>query len=166
MLRVAPQRTLRGMISQNQMKTKALYTLGIVVLVPLLAFAYYTISPFFINIRMDDVVPVSAQEAMTPVRVIGTAGHPASGTVRIIGADGKGYVRYENFKTINGPDLYVYLAKDTDAGEFVNLGRVRATEGNINYEIPAGVDLSRYRYVLTWCKVFGILFNYADLAGA
>ena len=96
--------------------------------------------------------------------VTGTAGHPASGTVRVIEADGKRYVRYENFKTINGPDLYVYLAKDLDAKEFVDLGKVKATEGNINYEIPTGIDTSEYHYVLTWCKAFGVLFNHADLS--
>src|SRR3989344_8688842 len=31
--------------------------------------------------------------------VVGTFGHPASGTARLIEAEGKSYVRYENFKT-------------------------------------------------------------------
>ena len=95
--------------------------------------------------------------------VVGTAGHPASGTARIVSADGKNYVRYENFKTINGPDIYVYLSKDLEANDFVSLGRVKATEGNINYEIPSTVNSSDYPYVLTWCKVFGVLFNSAKI---
>jgi hypothetical protein len=99
----------------------------------------------------------------TPAAVTGTTGHPASGTARLVTADGKSYVRYENFKTINGPDIYVYLAKDLDAHEYVSLGKVRATEGNVNYEIPAGTDLSQYPYVLTWCKTFGVLFNSAKI---
>ncbi len=107
---------------------------------------------------------MTSVQPIAPVNVIGTAGHPASGTVRIVEADDKKYVRYENFKTINGPDIYVYLAKDLDAKEFVNLGRVRATEGNINYEIPAEVNVTDYPYVLTWCEAFGVLFNYADIS--
>ena len=107
-----------------------------------------------------------ATEGSLPAEVIGTTGHPASGTARIVSAEGKQYVRYENFSTLNGPDIYVYLANDLDAKDFVNLGKVRATEGNINYEIPSGVDASQYRYVLTWCKTFAVLFNYADLASA
>lgn len=95
--------------------------------------------------------------------VQGTLGHPASGSVRIIEAEGKTFVRYENYKTINGPDIFVYLANDLDAKDFVNLGRVKATEGNINYEVPPDVDASKYRYVLTWCRAFGVLFNYAQL---
>ena len=33
------------------------------------------------------------------------------------------------------------------------VGRLRATEGNVNYEIPAGVDPREYPYALTWCDV-------------
>lgn len=123
---------------------------------------------------VDDSTPVSTSPAATSVvsppaaenssaAVTGTAGHPASGTVRIVSADGKNYVRYENYKTINGPDLFVYLAKDLDAKEFVNLGVLKATEGNINYEIPEGVNPQDYPYVLTWCKIFGVLFNHAEI---
>ncbi len=152
------------------MKKNILYIVGVLLGVPLLAFAYYTISPLFIHIKVDDAHPVTnsasstaiAQPA-TPVQVIGTAGHPASGTVRFVEAEGRRYIRYENYKTINGPDIYVYLAKDLDAKEFINLGRVRATEGNVNYEIPVGVDTSDYPYVLTWCEAFGVLFNSARL---
>jgi len=99
-----------------------------------------------------------------PAPVIGTPLHPASGTARVVEAEsGKHYLRYENFKTINGPDLFVYLAKDLDATEFVNLGELRGTEGNINYEIPAGVNLTEYPYALTWCRQFSVLFNSAKL---
>lgn len=151
---------------------KILYALGAVVLVAALWFAYYAISPLFINITVNEALPsVQTQEQRvgeTPqpvakAEVVGTTGHPASGTVRVVEADGKTYVRYEDFKTINGPDIYVYLAKDLGAKNFVDLGKVRATEGNINYEVPPGVEVSDYRYVLTWCKAFGVLFNYADL---
>jgi Electron transfer DM13 len=152
------------------MKKKPLYIIGIPIGITLLAFAYYTISPLFINIKANDINPAINSTSSTtsvqpsaPVNVIGTTGHPASGTVRLVEADGKKYVRYENFKFINGPDIYVYLAKDLDAKEFVNIGRVRATEGNINYEIPAEVNVSDYPYVLTWCETFGVLFNSAKV---
>lgn len=156
-------------IINTSVKKKILYTIGIIVGIALLAFAYYAISPLFRNIKVYDINPVTnnssttSVQAITPVIVTGTTGHPASGTVRLVEGDGKRYIRYENFKTINGPDIYVYLAKDLDAKEFVNLGHVRATEGNINYEVPSGVNVKDYPYVLTWCKTFGVLFNSAKL---
>ena len=168
------------------MNRPALYV-GLVLLLALCAFAWYAISPIFMSIEVDEAIPRSSdtgdgeyapEEPMdesSPAEtetdsapfgaaVVGTTAHPASGSVRIVEADSATYVRYENYKTINGPDIYVYLANDLGAKEFVDLGRVRATEGNINYEVPAGVDINEYRYVLTWCKAFGVLFNYADLS--
>lgn len=150
---------------------------------------YYGISPLFNNIKADDPLPPGATSGApmpdtaasttseapeaasdvpmigeTPVPVAGTFAHPASGTVRLVQAEGKTYVRYENFKTINGPDIFVYLATDEGASDFVNLGAVKATEGNVNYEVPPGTDLAKYHYVLTWCRQFSVLFNSADLA--
>ena len=135
-----------------------------------LGFAYYAISPLFRHIKVDEAAPQTSQtenmqveQEIASASVVGTTGHPASGTARIVSADGKNYVRYEDFKTSNGPDLYVYLAKDLDAKEYISLGTLRATEGNVNYEVPQDVNPAEYRYVMTWCKQFGVLFNYADL---
>lgn len=159
------------------------YGIGATTFIMIAAFGYWAISPLFKNVKANDQLPgteaneivtttggsggdkamATATESTSPAAVRGTAAHPASGTVRIVSADGKAYVRYENFKTINGPDIFVYLAKDLDAKDFVNLGQVKATEGDINYEIPAGVDPREYPYVLTWCKAFGVLFNSAKV---
>ena len=117
--------------------------------------------------EMLDVPPESAQTLPTvsaTFSVMGTAGHPASGSVRVVNTTDGQVIRYENFKTINGPNLHVYLAKDMSANDFIDLGEIRGTEGNINYEVPDGVDLSEYRFVMYWCVPFGVLFNYAELA--
>ena len=155
------------------MKKIILYLLGAIISITILALGYYAISPLFINIILDEALPETkqmeskvmekSQVQVVLAPVIGTSGHSASGTVRVIEVDGKSYIRYENFKTINGPDLYIYLAKDLEAKEYVNLGLLRATEGNINYEIPTDVNLQDYKYVMVWCKRFGVLFNYAEI---
>ncbi len=137
--------------------------------IAIFAFGYYAISPLFIHTKIDDTNPainnpsIASTYPISQSNVIGTTGHPASGTVRIIEADSKSYIRYENFKTINGPDIYVYLAKDLEAQDFISLGKVRGTEGNINYLIPKDTNLKEYKYVMTWCKAFGVLFNYAEI---
>ena len=107
------------------------------------------------------------EEVVTPTvsEVIPTGGHPASGTVRVIDTAEGQIIRYEDFKTINGPRLHVYLAKDLGADEFIDLGPIRGTEGNINYTVPEGTDLNEYKYVMYWCVPFGVLFNYADVSG-
>ena len=74
------------------------------------------------------------------------------------------YVRLENFKATNGPDLYVYLATDKSTSDIVNLGRLKGNIGNQNYAIPAGTNLTKYNNALIWCKAFSVLFGSAQLA--
>ncbi len=91
--------------------------------------------------------------------------HKAEGIAKVINlADGRTFLRLENLKTTNGPDLYVYLSVGKDLSDIVNLGRLKGNIGNQNYEIPAGTDLSKYDTVLIWCKAFSTLFGSAKLS--
>ena len=91
--------------------------------------------------------------------------HKAEGIAKVINlADGRTFLRLENLKTTNGPDLYVYLSVGKDASDIVNLGRLKGNIGNQNYEIPAGTDL-KYNTILIWCKAFSTLFGSAKLSG-
>lgn len=80
--------------------------------------------------------------------------------------DGKNILRFEDFSVRNGPDLYVYLSRDESGrrvDEALNLGRLKATDGAFNYEVPAGVDLAGVRSVVVWCRQFSTLFAVAPL---
>ena len=92
--------------------------------------------------------------------------HNAEGVAKVIPLDDGAssmILRLENFDATNGPDLYVYLATDNSASDFVNLGRLKGNIGNQNYDIPIGIDLSRYDSVLIWCQAFSVLFGSAEL---
>jgi hypothetical protein len=90
--------------------------------------------------------------------------HNAEGVAKVIYVEGGSDVlRLENFRVTNGPDLYVYLATDKQASDFVDLGRLKANSGNQNYEIPEGTDLSKYDTVVIWCKAFSVFFGGAEL---
>ncbi len=90
--------------------------------------------------------------------------HNAEGLAKVIRLDDASMIlRLENFKATNGPDLYVYLATDTSASDFVDLGRLKGNIGNQNYDIPEGTDFSRYNTVLIWCQAFSVLFGSAEL---
>jgi len=91
--------------------------------------------------------------------------HKAQGVAKVLNlADGKTFLRFENLKTTNGPDLYVYLSTGKDVSDIVNLGRLKGNIGNQNYEIPTGTDLAKYNTVLIWCKAFSTLFGSAKLS--
>ncbi len=69
---------------------------------------------------------------------------------------------------------HIYLvaannAKDDETvkkSAFIDLGSIKGNIGDQNYELPAGVDLSKYRNVTVWCKRFGVNFATAPLASA
>jgi hypothetical protein len=91
--------------------------------------------------------------------------HNAEGIAKVIPLqrDDINILRLENLKVTNGPDLYVYLSTDKSAYDFINLGKLKANNGNQNYNIPTGTDLEKYDNVLIWCKAFSVLFGSVDL---
>jgi Electron transfer DM13 len=90
--------------------------------------------------------------------------HNAEGQVKIIKlSDGGNFLRLEDFRSTNGPDLYVYLSTDKSNSDFVNLGRLKGNVGDQNYKILEGTDLSKYDTVLIWCQAFSVLFGSAEL---
>jgi hypothetical protein len=95
-----------------------------------------------------------------------TPGHPGAGNVSVYQIEANQILRLTNFSSTAGPDLFVYLATDKEATEFINLGPLKSTQGDQNYDIPAGTNVSEYPYVLIWCKRFGVLFMTATLTEA
>ena len=80
---------------------------------------------------------------------------------------GRWVVRLEDFAVRNGPDLYVVLSPDKDGytDDSIEVGRLKATDGNFNMRVPDGADVSEVRSVLIWCKQFSHLFAVAPLEG-
>ncbi len=116
-------------------------------------------------------------EVVEPQIIVEAAGsfidrsHPTEGVAQVLG-DGSGqrFLRLEDFRTDNGPDLNVYLSAappDAPRGDFdddfVDLGDLKGNVGSQNYEIPAGLDLDHYSTVAIWCVRFGVVFGAAEL---
>ena len=92
--------------------------------------------------------------------------HFGRGTARLIEtAPGSWTVRFEDFSVRNGPDLYVYLSPDPDgySKQAIELGTLKATDGEFNYAVPAGADVEGARSVIVWCRQFAVLFAFASL---
>lgn len=125
---------------------------------------------------------VSATEAMPPTSPVAIAQgrfvdadaiHKGSGQAMLYQLpDNRHVVRFEDFRTTNGPALVVYLAKhpapmqasDVLDGGYVSLGKLKGNIGNQNYEIPADADISEYNSVVIWCELFDVLFSPASLS--
>ena len=127
-------------------------------------------SPLFYDTEINESIPITMMKEDTPQLYDGVfvgvndGVHNAEGQSKVIFLDdGREILRLEDFKSTNGPDLYVYLSTDTDATDIVNLGKLKANVGNQNYEIPEGTDLKKYNKVLIWCKSFSVLFGSSEL---
>jgi hypothetical protein len=100
--------------------------------------------------------------------------HGAQGTATIYQLpDGDRVLRFEEFRSTNGPDLHVLLSADPDprtqealGEDYVELGPLKGNVGNQNYDIPAEVDLSLYQSVVIYCLPFQVVFSTATLIAA
>ena len=101
------------------------------------------------------------------------AAHETKGTATIYRlADGRRTLRLTQFETSNGPEVQIYLGAAPDAKDnetvtkagFVTLGAMKGNIGDQNYEIPDGVDLTKFHSVTIWCHRFGVNFGTAPLS--
>ena len=101
--------------------------------------------------------------------------HETRGLVTVFRlADGRRVLRLTEFATSNGPDVRVYLVAAGDVQDeaaakkagFVDLGALKGNIGDQNYDVPADLDLTRYRAVSIWCRRFSVNFGAAPLAEA
>lgn len=94
------------------------------------------------------------------------AAHKVSGNAKLIKIGEQHYLRLEDFETENGPGLHMYLVKNVtgtpDGNDFLDLGSLKSTKGNQNYEIPPDTDIDSYKSVSVWCQPFGVNFGFAQ----
>ena len=67
-----------------------------------------------------------------------------------------------DFQSSNGPGLYVYLTQSTLLSpDNIELGVLKSTSGAQTYQVPQGIDLYDYGYVIIHCKPFNVTFGSA-----
>jgi hypothetical protein len=134
---------------------------------------YYTeLYTYFVRTNVQEDLPKSSDSARpTQMSAVGEFVevdliHKGSGQAKLIQVDGENILRFENFNVTSGPDLYVYLSKNSNPtgdleslGDYVDLGLLKGSSGNQNYKIDA--DISGYRTAIVWCKRYEVLFTYA-----
>jgi hypothetical protein len=128
--------------------------------------------------------PLSPSVVAAPQNVLVASGtlisheHESSGNVRLVRlADGRTQLTLEDLVTSDGPDLRVWLTNQPvidgrsgwfvfDDDRYVELGPLKANNGNQVYDVPAGTDLTGLTSVTIWCKRFAVSFGAATLRPA
>jgi len=92
--------------------------------------------------------------------------HDISGTARFISTTMGVVLRLEELRTTNGPDVRVYLSTRANgqvgAGD-LQVALIKGNQGNQNYLLPVGTDVSKYHSVVIWCERFSVGFGHAVL---
>jgi hypothetical protein len=108
-----------------------------------------------------DSMPSNESNILTKAVMVARA-HDVKGEALLVNVGGQNFLRFENLETINAPDLRIYLSSDLSNDDIIDLGPIKATRGNVNYEIPLGTNLSKYKNAMIWCRAFSVLFSYAQ----
>ena len=147
------------------------------VILAVVGVGWYLFRPelLFINSRVNESFPTASASAKPAPLSAGdfhSGAHETKGTATIYQLpDGKKTLRLTNFQTSNGPDVVVYLVAANDASDsetvkqagFLELGSLKGNIGDQNYDVPANVDLSKYKAVTIWCRRFSVNFGTAPL---
>ena len=146
-----------------------------------LAVAWYALRPelLFVDKTVSEEFPSGPQVASiesSPMLItqgnFKSLAHETKGLASIYQLpNGKRTLRLTEFETSNGPNVHVYLTaaqveKGNDAVKragFIDLGSLKGNKGDQNYDIPANLDLGKYKTVNVWCARFGVSFASASL---
>lgn len=111
-----------------------------------------------------DTVDSSAMINQTGAFINGPYGN-VRGTAKIITASDSASFSLvlQDMSISNGPDLHVYLSKEIQPVNFIDLGKLKSTSGTQVYSIIGTPDFSQYRYALIHCQQFNHLFGSAEL---
>lgn len=125
---------------------------------------------------VNEAPPATGATEVTAGTFSGKAGHRVTGTVALE-RDEEGYfLRFEDYRQTQGPDVYVYLtpSEDPDTASEISAGRKilidggadggeSTKEGTFVQRLPADIDVERYNGVAIWCDQFSVPFGAAAL---
>jgi hypothetical protein len=95
-----------------------------------------------------------------------------AGTARLYRLDdGRRVLRMEDFETAENTDLFVWLtdnsrpsnSREAIDARRIDLGNLKSTIGNQNYEVPADADPALLRSVVVWCQPVAVAYAAAAL---
>lgn len=131
-----------------------------------------------VAVRGEDAAPASEQDWDETARVLSSgrfieidALHWGEGTATLYQLDdGRRVLRFEDFASARGGEVYVYLSRDPqplvalEVGiDYLNLGRLKGNRGSQNYLLPIGQDGSGYQSAVIFCRQFNMVITSARL---
>lgn len=113
--------------------------------------------------------PVLAEGSFYPVEKSG------QGTARLYQlADGRLILRLADFEVSQNTDLFVWLSEAAEpkttaevvSAPKVDIGNLKSTLGNQNYELPVDLPTDQIQSVIIWCEPVRVAYSAASLTAA
>lgn len=111
------------------------------------------------TVPVNDMIDTTSSSLLYSGNFIDGPYGTVSGMVNIYTDSGKYLLVLKDFATSNGPDLHIYLSEEQQPIHFIDLGKLRSTNGNQVYSSPGNTDLRTYRYALIHCQQYNHLFG-------
>ena len=111
---------------------------------------------------IDEVVDANAKLKYSGTLSNGPYGS-VMGKVKIYEKSGAYSLVLDSFSVNNGPDLHVYLSKEIQPLNFIDLGKLKSVSGKQVYTITGMPDFTQFKYALIHCQQFDHLFGNANL---
>lgn len=133
-----------------------------------------------VAVRGEDAAPASEQDwdEAAAARVLASGSfieidalHWGEGTATLYQLDdGRRVLRFEEFASARGGEVYVYLSRDPQpraalevGRDYLNLGRLKGNRGSQNYLLPIGQDGNGYQSAVIFCRQFNMVITSARL---
>ena len=156
-------------------KRTILVIVGLVVLVG--GWALFRPELLFVKTSVNESLPATPAATTAGPKTLAagnfhSGAHETKGMAAVLELpDGKRVLRLSGFETSNGPDVRVFLVAAPDATDndtvkkagYIELGKLKGTSGDQNYDVPADADLAKYQAVTIWCNRFSVNFGTAPL---
>lgn len=119
--------------------------------------------PSFIAEKPDIIKTKSSSDEIKLVKlsqIFGLKGYESKGEASIIISADKTFLRLQEFGVTSGIDQHLYLTKDGAVSTGIDLGRLKASQGDQYYEIT-GIDTDVYNILIIYSKTFDTYYAHA-----
>lgn len=109
---------------------------------------------------------ITAQSGATELRMIkltqisGIKGYDADGTASVFVSGSMTFLRLQDFGVASGIDQRLYLTKDGTILTGIDIGPLKASQGDQNYDITS-VDHDTYNVLIIYSRPFDLYYAYA-----
>ncbi|WP_100182366.1 DM13 domain-containing protein [Candidatus Nitrosotenuis aquarius] len=119
--------------------------------------------PSFAAESKDIMTEISGSSELRMIKltpVSGVKGYDAGGQAAVYVSGKTTFLRLQDFGIASGIDQKLYLTKDGTIETGIEIGPLRASQGDQNYDI-SGIDHDTYNTLVIYSKPFDLYYGYA-----